>query len=179
MELLKTGIEYAQLAITGGYIGIPYNKLDCQALVEKVLNDLTGGHYNWKGSNHMWRTGVSERMTCQDAIKRFGEIPPGYWLFTIKYDGGEKERGYHDDLGNAAHVGIKLFDTGPAGAIHSTTGGVQYARCPDEKRWTHCGPCKYLSYQGENASQTKIFERIKYLIEENEQNLNEIRRLIT
>ena len=35
-----------------------------------------------------------------------GEIPVGAWVFNLRFDGGEKDRGYNDSEGNAYHVGI-------------------------------------------------------------------------
>ena len=154
---MKTGVDFAQQAITGNYLGIPYSKLDCQALIERVLKDTTGKSYNWKGSNDMYRN------ACQ-YIRPVGTdpVPAGYLLFTVRNDGGEVERGYHDDLGNAAHVGIRLFETGKEGSIHSTTGGVQYSAFPDARRWTHCGPLKCLDY----SEETTDTEKIRRLIED-------------
>lgn len=154
---MKTGVDFARQAIDGHYIGIPYSKLDCQALIEKILYDTTGKRYNWRGSNDMYRN------ACQ-YIRPIGDdpVPAGYLLFTVKHDGGELERGYHDDLGNAAHVGIRLFEDGGEGSIHSTTGGVQYAQFPDRKRWTHCGPLKCLEYETESPGPDK--DRIRLLL---------------
>lgn len=151
LKLLKTGMDFAQQALAGNYLGIPYSKLDCQALVERVLEDVTGKKYNWRGSNDMFRN------AC-DYIRPVGDdpVPPGYLLFTVKHDGGETQRGYHDDLGNAAHVGIRLFESGKEGAIHSTAGGVQYAEFPDKKRWTHCGKLKCLDYSEESPDKEKV-----------------------
>ena len=156
---MKTGVDFAQQAIAGGYIGIPYSKLDCQALIEKVLYDTTGKRYNWRGSNDMYRNACQYVLPIGD-----DPVPPGYLLFTVKYDGGEQERGYHDDLGNAAHVGIRLFETGKEGSIHSSTGGVQYAPYPDGKRWTHCGPLKCLEYTTGKTGEDR--QKIKNLIQD-------------
>ena len=147
---MVSGFAFALEAVNGDYIGIPYTSLDCQAFVEKVLYNAgvkkaNGSAYNWKGSNSMWRNALSWRGTYQEAINKFGSIPFGAWLFTVKDDGGEKERGYHDDQGNAAHVGIYVGDLGSKPSIHSTTGGVQWADSP-AKRWTHVGLCMYLDY---------------------------------
>ena len=106
-----TATAYATQAMSDKYTGIPYNKLDCQAFVEQVLKDCNvrkpdGTAYNWRGSNDMWRNALSWKGTIQEAITRFGSIPVGSWAFIVKNDGGEKERGYHDNEGNAAHVGI-------------------------------------------------------------------------
>ena len=123
---------------------IPYSKLDCQAFVERVLSDC-GVSRNWKGSNDMWRNALSWKGTIQDAIDKFGAVPPGAWLFTWVNDGGEVKRGYHDGLGNAKHVGICTLKG--KGAMHSSTGGVQECAFPDPKRWTHCGLAKDIDYR--------------------------------
>lgn len=128
---------------------IPYSKLDCQAFVERVLHDC-GVDYNWRGSNHMWRDALTYKAPIDTALHDVGSLPPGAWLFTVKHDGGEVRRGYHDNEGNACHVGIYC---GPdLGVMHSTTGGVQLGPWPD-KRWTHCGLCKYISYPIDRPSE--------------------------
>lgn len=135
--------EFTCRALTGNYIGIPYAKLDCQAFVERVLadcgvkNPATGRAWNWRGSNHMWRCAVHDKRAITD-----GTPPHGAWLFTIKHDGGEKARGYHDNEGNAAHIGIYLGD---GVVIHSTTGGVQWDNI-SSKRWTHYALANCVSY---------------------------------
>lgn len=131
--------KFVTQARNGGYIGIPYSSLDCQAFVEKVLKDC-GETHDWRGSNHMWREALSEK----GKIKSWADIPAGAWLFTVKNDGGEKARGYNDSEGNAAHVGIYL---GGQDVMHSTTGGVQWDTIASA-RWTHYGLCKYIDYTG-------------------------------
>lgn len=138
-DFLITAEKFVEQARTGNYLGIPYKQLDCQAFVEKVLKDC-GLSLDWRGSNHMWREALSEKHKITDAA----EVPAGAWLFTIKNDGGEKQRGYNDNEGNAAHVGIYLGDTE---IIHSTTGGVQMDVITS-KRWTHYGLCKYIDFSG-------------------------------
>ena len=106
-----TGTQYAEQACSEKYTGVPYSKLDCQSFVEQVLKDCgvrrkDGSAYNWKGSNDMWRHALSWRGKIDDCLKQFGEIPLGSWVFIVKNDGGEVERGYHDNDGNASHVGI-------------------------------------------------------------------------
>ena len=106
-----TGIEFAQQARSDKYTGIPYKKLDCQAFVEEVLKDTgtrkpDGSIYNWKGSNSMWRTITGWKGTVQECMDQFDRIPDGAWVFIRKTDGGEEDRGYHDNLGNFSHVGI-------------------------------------------------------------------------
>lgn len=149
---MVTAAKFAEQAASPIYDGVPYSVLDCQAFVEKVLGDCgcvksNGARYNWTGSNKMWRVALNWKGTIEQAITQFGVIPPGAWLFTVKNDGGEKDRGYNDKEGNASHVGIYL---GNNRYRHSTTGGVQYGTMPD-KRWTHVGLCKYLDYNTNNG----------------------------
>lgn len=108
---MVTGKEYATQARSKQYDNIPYSKMDCQMFVEEVLADCgvrnsDGKRYNWKGSNDMWRNALKWKGTIQDALDKFGHIPDGAWLFIVKNDGGETERGYHDGQGNATHVAI-------------------------------------------------------------------------
>ena len=116
MILRTTGADVAEQAITGGYVGIPYRKLDCQAFVEQVLKDLgvrklDGTPYNWRGSNSMWRNYITWKGTISECRKKFGTIPLGAFMFLVKNDGGESERGDHDGLGNASHVGLYVGDS--------------------------------------------------------------------
>lgn len=139
-------IEFAKTAYGYKDSGIAYSVLDCQAFVEKVLSDC-GVNRNWKGSNHMWRNALSWKGTIDEARKKFGDIPKGIWLFTVANDGGEKERGYHDNEGNAKHVGI--YTGLGKGAMHSSTGGVQECSFP-ATRWTHCGLAIDVDYNTSN-----------------------------
>ena len=123
-------------------IGIPYSDLDCQALMEKILKRGGVKAPNWRGSNHMWRDALSEKMPLDEMVSKYGQVVPGCWLFTLKDDGGEKSRGYNDDEGNASHVGWCVDGTT---VIHSTNGGVQYD-VVTSKRWTHAGFCRLLEY---------------------------------
>lgn len=172
---MHTMQEFAQRALTGGYIGIPYSKLDCQGFVEKVLADIgvkgaSGTPYNWKGSNSMWRNAVNWKGTIEEGKAKFGgELPPGILLFTVKHDGGEKARGYNDTEGNAAHVGIYC---GGGIYIHSTTtntaNGVQKGVLP-HTRWTHCGTLKMLQLDNtpiieDNTNTELILEKLDAVI---------------
>lgn len=98
--------------------GRPPNGADCQSWVEFCLTFL-GVTRNWKGSNDMWRNALSWRGTPEECKLTFGSIPDGAWCFIVKHDGGEKQKGYFDDLGNATHVG--LITHRGAGAIHASS----------------------------------------------------------
>ena len=109
------GKDVAQQARSGGYVGIPYEKLDCQAFPEKVLADLQvrkpdGSKYNWRGSNSMFRHYISWRGTIEECEKQFGRVPEGAFLFRVVDDDGEVPLGYTDGLGNARHVGLYVGD---------------------------------------------------------------------
>ena len=137
-----TAAEYVQQACTGGYLGIPYDQLDCQAFCEQVLKDTGCRWHNWKGSNHMWREAVYDRADVGDSKPQ-----PGEWVFTVRHDGGEVARGYHDDMGNAKHVGLYL---GNGEVMHSTTGGVQMSSISDG-RWTHHAKVYDVAYLEEDT----------------------------
>ena len=132
---MVTGSHIAETCTTSGLLGTPYSKLDCQALVEKVLALAGMKIINYRGSNHMWRELVFDREKTDDAV-----ILPGMLAFIVKQDGGEKKRGYHDGMGNATHVAIAL---GSGKVFESTTGGVQVGSI---KRFTHVARIKDVDY---------------------------------
>lgn len=132
-----TGKHIATTAVNSGLLGTPYSKLDCQALVEAVLEKAGLHIINYRGSNHMWRDLVYDRQTVK------GHIPPaGSLAFIVRDDGGEKKRGYHDDMKNATHVAI-IIDAETV--MESTTGGVQYGKL---SRFTNYGLIKDVDYSG-------------------------------
>lgn len=111
MKLKVLGTVYAEQAQHIAYNRYTYDQLDCQEFVEQVLKDLDvrkpdGTPYNWRGSNSMYRNYIDWRGTKDEAIEKFGGIPLGAFMFKVVHDGGEEEKGYHDGLGNAQHVGI-------------------------------------------------------------------------
>lgn len=142
-----TGTHIADVAEHCGLIGTPYSELDCQAFVEEVLKRAGMKIINYRGSNHMWRELVYDRHMIVNT-----DIPVGALVFIVKFDGGEKKRGYNDAMGNATHVGIYL---GEGRVIHSTTGGVQYGKLT---RFTDYGLIKDVDYSnnggGNNESNT-------------------------
>ncbi len=146
-----SGLEFAQAAIKVAAHGYSYKEMDCQGFVEAALKKC-GAYKNWRGSNHMWREALSWRGTVDECMQKYGEIPVGAWLFTIKQDGGEKARGYNDSQGNAAHVGV--YTGQGKGAVHSSTGGTQECDFPDPKRWTHVGLCSLIDYSMEHIPST-------------------------
>lgn len=146
-----SGSDLAEQAVTGDYVGIPYSKLDCQGFVEEVLKDCgvrkpDGTVYNWRGSNSMWRNYIKWKGTKEECIKKFGEIPLGAFLFLLKWDGGEKEKGYHDGEGNASHVGLYTGTT-PLPCMDSQGNrGVDYCKL---NVFTHVGLMDMIDYYNE------------------------------
>ena len=112
-----TGNDIAATALNSGLIGTPYSKMDCQAFVEEILKRAGLKIINYRGSNHMWRELVHDRESAKGKT-----VPAGALAFIVRFDGGEKKRGYHDDMGNATHVAISLGD---GRVMESTSGGVQ------------------------------------------------------
>ena len=153
MDTVKAS-AYATQAMSEKYTGIPYSKLDCQAFVEQVLRDCgvckpDGSYYNWKGSNSMWRNALSWKGTIDECRTRYGDIPPGSWVFIVKYDGGEVERGYHDNEGNAIHVGIYCrhnYEQVRDSTRTAYRDGVGYREL---KGFTHVGLPKMIIYNEE------------------------------
>ena len=177
---MVTGEQFAKQAIDGGYIGIPYSKLDCQGFVERVLADCgirkpNGTVYDWRGSNSMYRNFQQWRGSIKEAEAAFGALPIGCLLYTRKTDGGEKDKGYNDGLGNFSHVGIYLGD--PHGVIHSTTGGVQWGKYPD-KRWNYCSLLSMLEYCCKNQDNVISDDIIKQL-DIIQSAVNNIERMLT
>lgn len=148
MILRTTGQDIAEQAVTGNYVGIPYSKYDCQAFVEQVLKDLGvrkpgGSPYNWKGSNSMFRNHIRWRGTIEECRKKFGSIPKGAFMFLVKHDGGEEEKGYHDGLGNASHVGLYIGASPNPCMDSQPNGGVQMRKL---NVFTHVGLMEMVDY---------------------------------
>ena len=99
------------------YLGTPYSTMDCQAFVEKCMQDC-GLRMDLKGSN-AWYRKMNWTGSPEECKQVFGSIPTGAMLFIWSDDGGEVARGYKDGKGNASHIGI-VTHTGK-GAIHSSS----------------------------------------------------------
>ena len=161
-----TGLEFAKQAMSSKYNGIPYNKLDCQGFVEEVLKDCgvrntDGKPYNWKGSNSMWRNALKWKGTIQDCLDTFGKIPSGAWVFIVKNDGGETERGYHDNQGNASHVVIYCNPESDKPVRDSTKtskrDGVGYRTL---EGFTHVGIPTVIDFTNKDNNATRILDSI-------------------
>lgn len=83
--------------------------MDCQGLVEWTLRQL-GMEADYRGTNDMWRTLLSEKGTIEEGVARHSVIPLGALIFIHDNDGGEPERYQGDGEGNAWHVYIKISE---------------------------------------------------------------------
>lgn len=97
-------------AVAPKYLGVPYSKMDCQAFVEKCLQDI-GISENLSGSN-AWYRRMTWVGTPEECKASFGSIPPGAFLFILAHDGKEPEKYRADGIGNAKHIGIYTGMTG-------------------------------------------------------------------
>lgn len=163
-----TGTFYASQAMSDRYTGIPYSKLDCQAFVEEVLKDCgvrraDGTPYNWAGSNSMWRNALSWKGTINECLATYGDIPLGAWVFIVKRDGKETERGYHDNEGNATHVGIYVRNTADEvrdSTKTATRDGVGYRTL---KGFTHVGLPKMVNFSTISDTEADAEEAIRII----------------
>lgn len=166
-----TGTAYATQAQSDRYTGVPYSKLDCQAFVEEVLKDCgvrkpDGSAYNWKGSNSMWRNALRWKGTIEECKRLFNGIPLGAWVFIVKNDGGEVARGYHDNEGNASHVGIYCREgTEPVRDSTKTAkrDGVGYRKLDG---FTHVGLPTMITYNG-NTSRIEALKAVGIIRDDN------------
>ena len=166
-----TGTAYATQAQSDRYTDVPYSKLDCQAFVEEVLKDCgvrkpDGSVYNWKGSNSMWRNALRWKGTIEECKKLFNGIPLGAWVFIVKNDGGEVARGYHDNEGNASHVGIYCREGSEPVRDSTKTAkrdGVGYRKLDG---FTHVGLPTMITYNG-NTSRIEALKAVSIIRDEN------------
>lgn len=171
---------FAQVAEDPSYNKYKYEQLDCQGFVEKVLYDsgcrkADGSAYNWRGSNSMWRNALSWRGTIAEAVDKFGKIPDGSWAFYVKYDGGEKDRGYNDGDGNASHVGIYIGGGLVRDSTRSTKSNRDGVGLRSISDFNMIGLCKYLDYNTENVNN---ISQIKSILDNIENGITEIRRVL-
>lgn len=177
---MVSAVHFADIADDPKYNKYKYEDLDCQAFVEKVLYDSgvrkpDGSAYNWKGSNSMWRSALSWRGTIAEAVDKFGQVPDGSWVFMLKYDGGEKDRGYNDGEGNASHVGIYVG----GGLVRDSTRSTKTKRDGVGLRsisdFNMIGLCKYLDY---NIGNVDNKSQIKSILDDIEKRLEDLRRVL-
>ena len=165
MSLRISGEALVKQAVTGGYLGTPYSRLDCQGFVEEVLKDCgvrksDGYPYNWRGSNSMWRNFIQWRGTIEECRKKFGCIPKGAFMFLVVHDGGEVEKGYHDSLGNAKHVGLYIGNTNDEYPCMDSQGdrGVDFCKL---NVFTHVGLMTMIDYETQPEPKPQDNELVK------------------
>ena len=102
-------------------------------------------------------------------------MPPGAWVFILKWDGGEKDRGYTDGEGNASHVGIYIG----GGVVRDSTRSTKTKRDGVGTRsindFNMVGLCKYLDY---NNGIVNNKDQIRSIIDLIENKLREMRELL-
>ena len=133
------------------YLGTPYSEMDCQKFVEKCMQ-ACGLYKDLRGSNAWYRECIRNGWTGtpEECVRKYGEVPKGALLFIHAFDGGEEQKGYHDGLGNAKHIGIKTGRND--GAIHSSQsrGCVATSKFKDKTipngGWNRVGLLNYFSY---------------------------------
>lgn len=130
------------------YLGTPYDELDCQALMEAMLQDV-GVRKNWAGSNAMFRD-MAWVGTPEECVSRYGGIPVGAWLYILEQDGGEPAKYKADGIGNASHVGV--YTGSGKGAIHASASRGEVCESAFSGKtirnggWNRVGLCKLLDY---------------------------------
>lgn len=129
------------------YIGRSYEDIDCQELAELMLRGV-GIQKNLRGSN-AWFRAMTWTGTPEECRKVYGEIPVGAFLFIWDGNGGEKQRGYSDGLGNASHMGVYIGRMG--GAIHASQsrGCVAYSEFKGRSirgGWNRVGLWDWMDY---------------------------------
>ena len=129
------------------YIGTPYAKMDCQALVEQILRDV-GINLNLPGSN-AWYRKMTWTGSPEECKRTFGRIPVGAFLYILRQDGGEPGKYKADGIGNACHIGVYIARQD--GAINSSSkrGQVCYSKFAGKSisgGWNRVGLWDRLSY---------------------------------
>lgn len=148
------------------YLGTPYEKMDCQAFIEKCLQDC-GLRMDLRGSN-AWYRKMDWTGSPEDCVSVFGSVPKGALLFIVSDDGGEIPRGYTDGKGNAEHVGI-VTHTGK-GAIHSSSSKGCVAESEFKNKtirnggWNRVGLSTLFDY-GEKVNQILSGEEVEIVME--------------
>lgn len=147
-ETVKEKVSALLFAQEGDqYIGRSYEDIDCQELAELMLRGV-GIQKNLRGSN-AWFRAMTWTGTPEECRKVYGEIPVGAFLFIWDGNGGEKQRGYSDGLGNASHMGVYIGRMG--GAIHASKsrGCVAYSEFKGRSirgGWNRVGLWDWMDY---------------------------------
>lgn len=134
------------------YIGTSYEKLDCQAFVEKCMSEV-GLYKDLGGSNSWYRECIRNGWvgTPEECVKKYGGAPKGALLFILEDVGPGTPGKFRDDgIGDATHMGIVTQRN--EGAIHSSKsrGGVVTSKFKDRTipggGWNRVGLLNYFNY---------------------------------
>ena len=154
------GKRAAAAAVTLAQSFHSYKEMDCQALVERAVQD-AGGAMDYRGSNDMARN-LAWMGTLENALAE-GRIVPGALLFIHEEDeSGLPARYRGDGLGDFSHVGLyvgenALRDTDKNGrrrecsVVHSSQSMGRVCGSTLKNGWTHAGWAKEIDY-GEEAA---------------------------
>lgn len=159
-EELCSRIREKEIPYVSG--GASLDGMDCQGLVEYCLirAGVPKSECNLKGSNAHWRA-CTWHGTPEECKKHFGEVPDGAAVFIVVHDGGEVDRGYRDDLGNANHIGLVL--EGRALHASSSRGGVAesafYDKTIPNGGWNMIGLLPWVDYGTTSEDTSTDFEQ--------------------
>lgn len=144
MAMGANGVSVAQNAAQKAIEGkIAYTEQNCKRFVERCVADC-GGKMSYKGSNDMFRNGVTWLGTLAKA-KAEGKLVKGALLFIHAFDGGEPSY-YTDGKGNASHVGI-YCDTDGIEVAHSSASKGKVCPSTLKNGWAHVGLAKEIDYE--------------------------------
>lgn len=180
---MKTGVDFAECALSEKWNKYSYASLDCQGFVEAVLKEIgvrkaNGKPYDWRGSNSMYRNFYSWRGTVNECKQKFGDIPIGAFVY-IWEPSGEEEVGYTDGLGNAKHVGIYCGNDVVRDSTRSyTRDGVGTRSLKGFNRVTLFDGLSYSIDESGKDSYNASVEGILSLIAECRNNLNQLEVLV-
>lgn len=107
------------------YLGRLYTDMDCQAFVEKALED--AGLYKNLGGSNSWFRAMTWVGTPSECKAKYGKIPTGAFLYILDHDGKEPEKFKNDGIGNVSHIGIYTAMTGKQMVSIAVADGVKDA----------------------------------------------------
>lgn len=140
-------------------LGTPYEELDCQAAIEKAVNN-AGGNMDYRGSNDMARN-LAWLGTLNNAKRILGDpLPIGAALFINEDESDSTPERYRGDgLGDFTHVGLYAGLASQMGrdglwgwfgdeydVIHSSKSVGYVAESTLKNGWTHVGLFKEIDY---------------------------------
>jgi hypothetical protein len=156
--------------------GHTYDEMDCQTAVEAVYvaAGLSENLVNLSGSNRHYRacywTGTPERL-CE--LIGADTVPEGCEVYIVLSDGGEVDKGYNDDYGNADHMGLYMGDGQTFNssykdqAVEISEKFDGYDTVPNGG-WNMIGLKSYVDYGFSDAQAQAIMADANYVAENND-----------